>query len=556
MLKEDIEHIVNLIAKRTSMKRSEILDLIEKKVKEFEGLIDEYAAALMVAKELGVHVLEKRRTLAAPLKIKDLVHGLRNVTIYARVLNVMPVKKYTVNGKEVSVAKVMLVDETGIVPLALWNEKVKLVEKLKPNSLVKVTRAVVRKFKGSLELSLTSNSEVELVDEKEIELPSISELTPQDYKGESLIVRVERALKSLVYSRRLEKQRNVLCIRGYDMRENRRVRIVAWDSLAELFGNVEIGDIIKITNAKLLNVDDEFCEYLLTKWSTLDKVDKSHVEIEGGVKAPSSVSNHIKSIDIEGYIGYLEPRGIYTSRLMLHDFCNAVFINLSSSLTSQLLLHISNWCSTDINKIFEHKVRIEDVDVIEVDSLPILKTNPWSSISLAEETPKFQWTRKLFIKDLKEAFTIRATVLKANLKIAVYDLAKRVFKRSLERESQLGNYVPIGSLRLILEDGIDQALALTNSWRVISNLFNINQEETTELALTPEVLKEVIEYAREELEGREYLFSGFVASSKGDSKILIIVDVEPINLSYEIKLLEDYARSLEEVKSYGKEEKR
>jgi len=555
MLKEDVERIIDLIVEKTSMKRDEILDLVKRKMEEFEGLIDEHAAIYMIAKELGVQVSDEQKVLVTPLKIKDLVHGLRNVTICARVLSVMPVRKYVVNGKEVSVVKVLLVDETGTIPLTLWNEKIEIAKALKPNSLVMVTRATVKKFKKSLELSLTNDSEVKLVDEKTVRLPSISKLTPKKYKGETITIRVDKVLESPVFSRKMGRQRTVICVRGRQIENNKKVRVIAWDSLTESLNSVSLGDVIKVINAKLLSTDHELNEYLLTKWSIIESVGKTHIEEEGVTKALSSISGQAKGLDIEGYLGYMELRGTQRLRLMLHDFRHAVFLDLSSSLASRLLHKMFDQHSPNYLNLFKYKIRVDDVDVTRINDLLELKANIWSPISLTESRREIRYARRMFIRELTGGFAIRATVLRANLKLAVYNPLKGTIKRDLTQEN-LENCVLISSLRLLLEDGISQALAFTNSWDVISYLLDISRDEVLELAHSPKVLKEIIGYTEEELEGREYVFSGLAVASRKGNKILLLTDVEPINLSYEIKLLKEYVQRFEEVKRHGEKEER
>jgi len=545
MFKGDIQRVVDLIVKKTLMKRREVLSLIEKKVEEFEGLIDEYAAALMVAKELGIHISEKQKALVSPLKIKDLVHGLRNVTIYARVLNITPVKKYIVNGREVHVVKVLLADETGVIPLTLWNEEIELTKNLKPNSLIMITRATVKKFKQSLELSLTSNSEVKLLDEGAIELPSISELVPQEYERKTVIINVSEVLSS-TYLRDGEKKRMVACLKGYDKKKGKRVRVIAWNSLAELFNNINRGDSVKVYNVKVLNTSAELDEYLLTKWTALEKLSKEDTDIKEEVLTPSAIKSQLKSIDIKGFIGYLEPKGLYKLRFMLHDLYNAVYIDFSSYSSLDILSKIYR----DSNTVFPrrmYEIRVNDVDVIEMSDIPLLRANPWSTVTLTDKDFSYKYVRKLLLREIDGDFKVRATIIKTNLKIAIYDMLEGRVKYELQQDDDLKNSILIGSLWLLLEDGIDRAVAFTNSWKIIETLFNLSKSEALELACTPHILKEVIKYAGDELKGKEYIFSGFAINTLRKRKILILTDIEPINLSYEIKLLEEHRHKFEEV---------
>jgi len=114
-----LEELVERIAREKGIEVKDVLRLIRGKVEELGGLIDEEAAALIVAKELGVEVPNKKVVLGR-LRIADLVEGLKSVDIIGRVLRVdPPVSLMTKRGKS-KVASIIMGDESGEIKVVLW----------------------------------------------------------------------------------------------------------------------------------------------------------------------------------------------------------------------------------------------------------------------------------------------------------------------------------------------------------------------------------------------------------------------------------------------------
>ena len=97
---------------------------------------------LLARKSMGSH----------SLPIRDLRHGMRHVSLKARVLEI-PASKLicTRFGNYASVANALIADETGTVKLCLWNEQITSVSK---GDTIQIENARMSSFRGERQLSI------------------------------------------------------------------------------------------------------------------------------------------------------------------------------------------------------------------------------------------------------------------------------------------------------------------------------------------------------------------------------------------------------------------
>ena len=151
---EETEKLRKLILERTGMSRSELDRLVEKKIKEFAGLLTELGALYTVAKELGLDI-DIDRSLGLRKKISELKPGERGVSIIGRVTKLVPPRKTKKNGREIKYASVYLYDGTGEIRLVLWGRDADLVgDKITRGTIVEVINGRVDEFRGRKSISL------------------------------------------------------------------------------------------------------------------------------------------------------------------------------------------------------------------------------------------------------------------------------------------------------------------------------------------------------------------------------------------------------------------
>lgn len=142
MRSDIIEKLVSV-----GLTEEEIRKKIEEKKKEVEGLLTEEGILSIIASEYGI-TLENE---VEKLKIEDIVDGLKDVNITAKVLAVYPVKELEGNKK---VANISIGDETGKIRLTLWNEQCDYLSEIKRDDVIDIVGAISKKGMKDTELSL------------------------------------------------------------------------------------------------------------------------------------------------------------------------------------------------------------------------------------------------------------------------------------------------------------------------------------------------------------------------------------------------------------------
>jgi replication factor A1 len=167
----EFEEIVKKIEEKTGLKREDILKKIDLKCKELSGLITKEGAAFIIAKELGLEIPSIHKSY---LEIKNLVSGMRNVSIVGRVIKISQVSEFErANGKKGAVVNIWIADNSGAVRIPLWNEQVKIAEELKVNDLVQVTNGITKEnIFGDIEISLGKYGSIRILEDSGEILPA------------------------------------------------------------------------------------------------------------------------------------------------------------------------------------------------------------------------------------------------------------------------------------------------------------------------------------------------------------------------------------------------
>jgi len=161
-----VESIVQAILdSRRDLTREDIIRMIDEKVNSAKGYFTREFAAHLVASELGVQAPQVN--LQSGILVKDLVSGLGDVTVTGRVIRASPFQVFTrSDGTEGGVKRLLVADKSGVVNVALWNDKAKLAEdeNVKPGHIVKFSHGYVREgMNGKIELSLGTWGEIEVL---------------------------------------------------------------------------------------------------------------------------------------------------------------------------------------------------------------------------------------------------------------------------------------------------------------------------------------------------------------------------------------------------------
>ena len=261
-LRVDLEQIVQrILLVRRDITRDEVLKLIYEKKRSAEGYFLDEVAAHIVASELGVEIPREEEHFKSEISVVDLVSGLNDVTLTARVIEVYPIQTFfkpdLIEGK---IARLLLADKSGELRLVLWNEKVSLIEagKIKRGNIVRVLHGYVREgFDGKLELHLGQRGDIEVspVNVAESDYPTtdsfidkLGNLT-QKNKRASVLGLVYDVYPVSEFSRKDGMAGKVRRLKLRD--ETGEISLVFWNEKVDELGEVKNGDQLLIMNARI-----------------------------------------------------------------------------------------------------------------------------------------------------------------------------------------------------------------------------------------------------------------------------------------------------------------
>jgi replication factor A1 len=312
MTREEV--IERILSGNPELSTEEILERLERKKKKTGGLMEDEVLLRMIAAELGVETL---REVSAPrICVKDLVPGLNDATVSGRVIAVFPPKTF---GKDNSkkVANLLIADKSGILRVALWNDKAGFLEsgQVKVGQVIRVSHGYVREaYDGKTELNLGARGEVE-VDPTDLEsrsYPSVDRFVTKIgriarvHKNRKVnVVGVVRELfPASTFTRRDSSVGKVMRFTLAD--ETGEIPVVMWNQKVEELGeSIRKGVKLQIVDAKVkkalvegleLNVNQRtYVEKLAATEEFLRIADlkegTKHVNVEGEVVTKAMLRN-------------------------------------------------------------------------------------------------------------------------------------------------------------------------------------------------------------------------------------------------------------------------
>lgn len=144
---------------------------IEDKVIELSGLVTEEGAAYIVAKELGLDLIEKRDL---SLKIKNILPGLKAIDVVGRITAISQLREFKKGDREGKVQNITIGDETGTIRVVFWNDTTRHVANFSEGDVVKIGRGFTRPNTfGMPEIHMGNTSSIEKID-RDIEVTESS----------------------------------------------------------------------------------------------------------------------------------------------------------------------------------------------------------------------------------------------------------------------------------------------------------------------------------------------------------------------------------------------
>lgn len=172
----DFNILLTELESKSNLKKSDIINLIDKKYLEMKDLITKEGALYLTAKELGVDLPEN----PSRMPIKSVIPGMRNINVIGRIFRISKINEFTKsNGTAGRVANVFIGDNTGFIRIPLWDEQVKLLEDntISLGDVVQIGNGLARENTfGDVEISLGRFGAIVPIEDY-VELPSIENLS-------------------------------------------------------------------------------------------------------------------------------------------------------------------------------------------------------------------------------------------------------------------------------------------------------------------------------------------------------------------------------------------
>ncbi len=179
-----LEDIIELIIKKTSLPKEEIIQKIEEKYEELSGLVTKEGAAYIVARSFGVELPSAVRGL----QMKNILPGMRNLNVVGRVFKISPINEFVrSDGQPGKVANLYIGDNSYYVKVPLWNDQTSIVSEslIKVGDVVQLVNGMAREsIFGDVEIVLGRYGSIRTL-EGDFDIPSAEELERR-YFGNSV----------------------------------------------------------------------------------------------------------------------------------------------------------------------------------------------------------------------------------------------------------------------------------------------------------------------------------------------------------------------------------
>jgi replication factor A1 len=307
-LRVDLEQIVQrILLARRDITRDEVLRLIYEKKRSAEDYFLDEVAARIVASELGVEVPREEEPFKSEISVTDLVSGLNDVTLTARVIEVYPIQTFIKPDlTEGKIARLLLADKSGTLRLVLWNDKISLIEagKIRRGNIARVLHGYVREgFDGKMELHLGQRGDVQVSPADAIEsdyppidsfIDKIGNLT-QKSKRASVLGLVNDVYPASEFNRKDGTTGKVRRLKLRD--ETGEISLVFWNEKVNELGEVKNDDQLRIINARIKTQPDDKIELHIENSTQIEKSVGQTLPLSN---TPSETKHKIADLKEEG----------------------------------------------------------------------------------------------------------------------------------------------------------------------------------------------------------------------------------------------------------------
>jgi len=224
---------------------------IKAKIKEFQGLLTREGAVTILASELGLELIEKPTDIK--IKISDIIEGTTNIDLLGKITRRSEPKEFMRKTTDTvgKVQRLELSDESGSIPVVLWDDKVDDASGLKEGDVVRVHGGFAKKgLNGNIELtvqrrgSIESSDEAVDVQERRTERVEIGSL--QEGMGD---IKIVGAVMNVSDVREYSRDGRTFKVCSLFLKDGTgQVRVSLWNENAEKMADVSVGDVVEIVN--------------------------------------------------------------------------------------------------------------------------------------------------------------------------------------------------------------------------------------------------------------------------------------------------------------------
>ncbi|MFX0039048.1 MAG: DUF2240 family protein [Promethearchaeota archaeon] len=314
------EVYINKIIEDTGLTRKEIQNLVEDKKNELKGLISDEGALFIIAKELGVDIKSENKDLLKEIDIfiSDITQNMKNITLYGRIKEIYKVNSFERNdGSKGYVGSFLIHDNTGDARIVLWDNQVNIFTEpnFEKNELVKIVNGTAKKGKyGRTEIHVGSYGKVILspedVDYKKYPKVSFKPINVSDINlnlnSLSLEGKIIQISPKTEFTRKDGELGKVQSLTLLDSTGS--IRITFWNEDTEKLNELEINDVVSVTNLnpRLSTLDSKTIELTANRNTSIAKKTMD-LDIKGEpIKSVRQLQNSRGIVSFKGVITSLD----------------------------------------------------------------------------------------------------------------------------------------------------------------------------------------------------------------------------------------------------------
>jgi len=159
----DKEKILEELSKKSNKSIEDLEKMIKEKINELSGLISEEGAIHIIANELDVDLTEnKPKKIVNLVKIEEIKEPKISVSFYGKVIRKYEEIVFSNSNTEGRVQSLLLGDDTGVIRVTFWNDKVDLLTDVKEGDVLKIVNAFSRENQDRIEVNYGSYSDLEV----------------------------------------------------------------------------------------------------------------------------------------------------------------------------------------------------------------------------------------------------------------------------------------------------------------------------------------------------------------------------------------------------------